>query len=45
MLADAPQYHYDNNTKDKPKTLKQARKLTNKNAREMMDYFNGLSGG
>lgn len=45
MLADAPQYHYDTDTKGKPKNLKQAKKLSNKNAKEMMAYFNSLHGG
>ncbi|WP_158237942.1 hypothetical protein [Emticicia sp. TH156] len=45
MLADAPQYNYDTDDKGKPKSLKHAKKLTNKNAQEMMDYFNSLNGG
>ncbi|WP_165372240.1 hypothetical protein [Emticicia agri] len=46
MLADAPQYHYqDHSTRNKPKDLKTAKKLTNQNAKEMMEYFKGLSGG
>lgn len=44
MMADAPQYHYESEGKtDKPKNLKQAIKLTNENAAEMMDYFNKLN--
>ncbi|MBA4852080.1 hypothetical protein [Emticicia sp. BO119] len=44
MMADAPQYHYESEDKSgKPKNLKQAIKLTNENAAEMMEYLNKLN--
>ncbi|WP_337043864.1 hypothetical protein [Emticicia sp. 17c] len=46
MLADAPQYHYDTDTRPsgKARNLKHAQKLTNQNAQEMLSYFEGLNG-